>query len=106
MRRIFLAIGVTILLWPVTTDAAERTVTMKGETYQPSSLTAKVGDPVRFVNDDTETHNVFVPTAGHAFDLGKQEPGQTKAIRLGKPGRFEVECVIHGHMSMTVEVTP
>jgi len=105
VRRIVLAIGVTILLWPVATAAAERTVTMKGETYQPPSLAAKVGDTIRFSNDDTETHNVFVPTADHAFDLGKQEPGQTKAIRLGKPGRFEVECVIHGHMSMIVEVT-
>jgi plastocyanin len=71
---------------------------------QPASLTARVGDTVRFVNDDVSDH--VVPTAGHAVDLGTQEPGTEKTLPLMKAGSFEVECVIHDHMLLTVEVEP
>lgn len=86
--------------------AAEHVVTMSGATYQPAQLTAAVGDTVRFVNDDALAHNVFVPTALHALDLGSQDPDTEKTLLLTAPGRFEVECVLHDHMLMTVEVTP
>lgn len=105
MKRIILVIG-GALLWPAASGATEQMITMKNETYQPGNLAAKVGDTLRFVNDDSEAHNVFVPTVGYAFDLGKQEPDESRTITLGKPGRFDVECVIHGHMLMTVDVTP
>ena len=84
--------------------AAEHVVTMKGATYAPETVTAAVGDTVRFVNDDDQNHDVFVPSAGHAFDLGKQEPGQETSYVLGKGGKFTVECVFHSNMMTTVEV--
>ncbi len=84
--------------------AAEHVVTMKGAAYAPETMTAAVGDTVRFVNDDDQNHEVFVPSAGYALDLGKQEPGQKKSYVLGKAGTFTVECVFHSDMMMTVEV--
>lgn len=84
--------------------AAEHVVTMAGGRYQPAVVAAKVGDTVRFVNDDTSDHTVFAPTIGYAFDLGRQKPGEARTYRLGKPGRIEVECVNHGHMMMVLEV--
>jgi len=84
--------------------AADHVVTMKGAAYSPEMVTAAVGDSVRFVNDDDQNHGVFVPTAGFALDLGKQEPGQEKSYVLGKAGKFTVECVFHSHMMTTVEV--
>jgi plastocyanin len=94
-------------LAPGTSTAAEvHKVMMAGMAYAPASLTAQVGDAIRFVNDDVGNHVVFVPTAGHAVDLGAQEPGTEKTLPLMKAGRFEVECVIHDHMLMTVEVEP
>ena len=84
--------------------AADHVVTMKGAAYSPEMVTAAVGDTVRFVNDDDQNHDVFVPTAGFALDLGKQEPGQEKSYVLGKAGKFTVECVFHSHMMTTVEV--
>lgn len=86
--------------------AAEHVVTMAGGRYQPATLSAKVGDTVRFVNDDTADHAVFVPTIGKAFDLGRQKAGEQKVYKLGQPGRLEVECVNHGRMQMVVEVSP
>jgi len=84
--------------------AAEHTVTMAGASYAPATLVAAQGDTIRFVNDDGIDHDVFVPTAGYALDLGKQEPGQEKTLTLGKVGEFKVECVFHSGMELMVEV--
>lgn len=84
--------------------AAEVTVTMVGGRFAPQALTVSAGDTIRFVNDDLVDHNVFVPTRDFAIDLGKQEPGKSATLLIGKAGRFEVECVIHPDMAMTVEV--
>lgn len=86
--------------------AAEHVVRMAGHAYEPAALQARVGDTIRFVNDDADWHNVFVPTAGFALDLGKQEQGVEAALTLTQPGVFEVECVQHLPMLLTVEVTP
>jgi plastocyanin len=85
---------------------AEIMVTMAGADYAPASVTARPGDRLRFVNDDAVDHNVFVPTQGHAIDLGRQEPGKEAMLPLRRQGRFEVECVFHQHMLMVVEVVP
>lgn len=89
-----------------TAGAAETNVTMAGMTYAPAVITARVGDSIRFTNDDQVDHDVFVATMGHAIDLGVQKPGTEAILKLGKSGTFEVECVIHDHMKLIVEVQP
>lgn len=89
----------------VPAHAADHTVTMKGMRYSPATLDAKVGDVVKFVNDDTMNHNVFVPTRGFGVDLGVQRPETTLELPLLKPGTFEVECVPHPDMLMTIRVS-
>jgi plastocyanin len=79
-------------------------VTMAGMTYSPPTIAAKVGDTLVLTNDDAADHNVFVATVGHAVDLGKQKPGETLTLNLGKVGKFEIECVIHPEMMTVVEV--
>ena len=84
--------------------AAEHVIRMAGLQYEPAEIDAAKGDSIRFVNDDDVAHEVFVPTTGFGLDLGKQEPGEEQAIRLAKDGSFEVECVFHPHMLLTVTV--
>jgi plastocyanin len=81
-------------------------VTMAGAQFSPPAISARVGDVIRFVNDDASEHNVFVPTIGHAVDLGVQDAGTTTELALSRPGRFDVECVIHAGMLTSVEVAP
>ena len=90
-----------------TAGAAEtHTVTMAGMAYAPAMITARVGDSIRFVNDDTADHVVFVPMVEHAIDLGGQKPGEARDMRLMKAGKFEIECANHDHMLLTIEVLP
>ena len=86
--------------------AAEHVVRMAGNAYEPAAVEAKVGDVIRFVNDDADWHEVFVPTADFALDLGKQEQGTETTLTLTRPGTFEVECVHPLPMLLTVEVEP
>jgi len=95
-----------VLLAAGQAGAAEHVVKMAGGAYEPAVLNAKVGDTIRFVNQDADWHNVFVPTAAFALDLGKQEQGAETILNLTKPGTFEVECVQHLPMLLTVEVAP
>lgn len=105
-RLVLLAVAMSAMA-PGSPIAAEiHTVTMAGMAYAPANLTTRVGDTIRFVNDDAADHVVFVPTVGHAIDLGAQEPGTEKTLTLMKAGTFEVECVNHDHMLLTVEVEP
>ena len=92
------------LLMAVPAEAAEHVIRMAGQQYQPAEIKAAKDDSIRFVNDDDVAHEVFVPTVGFGLDLGKQQPGEKKAITLAKDGSFEVECVFHPHMLLTVTV--
>lgn len=103
MRRTLCLVALLSTL-PLAAQAEEITVQMEGGAYTPATVEAQIGDRLVFVNDDVADHNVFVPTAGHGVDLGKQVPGSTAELPLGKAGRFEVECVIHPDMHLAVEV--
>ena len=81
-------------------------VAMIGSAYEPKSIVAKVGDVLVFMNDDTEPHEVFVPTVGFSTDLGRQEPGTEARLPLLRPGTFEIECVFHQSMLTRVMVSP
>jgi plastocyanin len=102
-----LAAAAMIAVFHSTAGAAEtHTITMAGMAYAPGMITARIGDGIRFVNDDTADHVVFVPTVGHAIDLGGQKPGEAREMKLMKAGRFEVECANHDHMLLTIAVLP
>lgn len=84
--------------------AAEHVVKMSGMAYAPREIRAKLGDTIRFVNEDGTDHAVFVATKGYGVNLGTQKPKAETKLALAKEGRFEVECVIHPHMHLVVVV--
>ena len=104
MHRIVIATVSLTALLTTPVAAAEHIVRMAGADYRPNRIDARVGDTIRFVNDDGMNHNVFVPTPGHGVDFGRQEPRDERVMRLGKAGTFEAECVFHDHMLLTVSV--
>src|SRR3546814_15279650 len=88
--RTWFAVTLLMSTLPVAAQAAEITVDMQEADYSPAMVDAQVGDRILFVNDDVVDHEVFVPTAGHGVDLGKQAPGaksRSEERRVGK------ECV-------------
>ncbi len=84
--------------------AAEHVVKISGSEFEPTRISARVGDTVRFVNEDAVDHAVFIPTIGHGVDLGTTKPGAANVLVLRRAGRIEVECVQRGHMGLLIMV--
>ena len=76
----------------------------KGKAFSERSVTIAAGDPISFVNDDDNVHNVYSATPGHEFDLGAQKPGDSGAHVFASPGEVAVRCAIHPRMRLTVNV--
>ncbi len=104
--RLFAAgtIACAIIVSAGLAGAAELTVSQKKRSFDPKLLNAKIGDTVLFLNDDRYAHNLYSETPGFEFDVRKQMPGDKHSMKLDKRGKFEIRCVIHPRMMMTVNV--
>jgi plastocyanin len=104
MLRSVLFAALVLAVSPAASETFE--VRMAGGLFAPTDVAARVGDTIRFINDDTMDHQVFVPDADFAFDLRSQPPGEAREIVLLKAVNFEVECVLHDMGLIAVEVLP
>jgi plastocyanin len=87
-----------------TAVAAEQTVAQKGKAFSVKKLKVKVGDSVKFVNEDPFSHNIFSLSPAKSFDLGTFPQGGSKSVTFDKAGTIDVECAIHPDMQMSIEV--
>lgn len=99
MIAVVLTIGAVM-----TVHASEFVVGQKGKEFTVKSVDIKVGDTVKFTNDDPFQHNVFSVSDVKEFDLGSYPQGQSKSVTFDKPGVVEVECSIHPNMQMVINV--
>lgn len=83
---------------------AEHVIVQKGKSFSANRLSVKLGDSVKFVNEDPFSHNVFSLSDAKSFDLGSYGQGSAKSITLDKPGTVEVECAVHPDMKLMIEV--
>ena len=85
-------------------QAAEHVVAQKGKAFSVKTMKVKLGDTVKFVNEDPFSHNVFSLSTTKSFDLGTYPQGGSKSVTFDKAGTVEVECAIHPDMTLTIEV--
>lgn len=84
--------------------AEEHVVSQKNKSFSTKKLKVKVGDSIKFVNEDSFAHNVFSLSATKSFDTGSFGNGQSRSVSFDKPGAVEVECAVHPDMRLDVEV--
>lgn len=99
-----ITIASAIILSAGVAGAEEFAISQKKKRFTPKLLNAKLGDTLVFVNDDRYAHNLYSETQGFEFDVRKQMPGAKHRMTLEKRGSFEIRCVIHPRMKMTVNV--
>jgi plastocyanin len=105
-RASALALACGLLAAPLLAHAAEHAVVQKNKSFSAKKLKVKVGDSVKFVNDDGFAHNVFSLSAAKSFDTGSFGSGQTRSVSFDKAGKVEVECAVHPDMTLEIEVEP
>ncbi len=87
------------------TYSGDHVISQRDRKFSATSLHAKVGETVVFVNNDPYVHNIFSMSDAQSFDLGTFGKGEARTIKLSKPGVIEVGCAIHPEMKLTIEVS-
>ena len=87
-------------------NEAAHIVGQKGKQFSATKLQLRRGESIRFVNDDTVTHNVFSKSETAPFNLKLQPPGAEQDVRFERPGTAVVRCAIHPMMRLEVTVEP
>jgi len=94
---------------PSPTAAATTDVAIRGFVFQPATVQVRVGDTVRWTNDDQASHTVTSGLADEPdgrFDTGRLESRVTSEITFATPGTFPYFCNLHPRMTGTIEVSP
>lgn len=84
------------------TAPADTSVRMAGSRFEPATLTIRVGEAVRWFNDDALPHTVSA-TDG-SWDSGNRAPGQAFERRFDTAGSSPYLCRYHPGMVGTIEV--
>jgi hemoglobin len=92
-----------VMLWPEhgakKRIAKQRIVEQRGKTFAPHVMAVPVGSTVSFPNFDPIFHNVFSLSKAKPFDLGMYKNGETREVKLDKPGIVRLGCNLHANMS-------
>jgi truncated hemoglobin YjbI/plastocyanin len=92
-----------VMLWPEKGGKKrlpkQRVIEQRNKSFAPHLMAVPVGSRVSFPNFDPIFHNVFSLSKTKAFDLGMYRNGETREIKLDKPGIVRLGCNIHANMS-------
>jgi hemoglobin len=92
-----------VMLWPEKGAKKrvpkQRVIEQRGKTFAPHVMAVPVGSTVSFPNFDPIFHNVFSLSKAKAFDLGMYKNGETRDVKLEKPGIVRLGCNLHANMS-------
>jgi plastocyanin len=78
-------------------------VRMKDIKFEPQNVAAKVGQTIRWTNDDSVAHNVKAQS-GADFSSDTLTKGKTFEAKLGKTGTINYVCTIHPGQKGTITV--
>jgi plastocyanin len=84
--------------------ASEVKVSMKQIKFVPENITAKVGQTIKWTNDDPFAHTVTAKS-GASFDSGPVNAGGTYTFKATKAGTIDYVCTIHPNQAGTITVT-
>jgi plastocyanin len=74
-----------------------------GFTFEPSSVTVKAGEAVRFTNHDSAEHSITADSGG--FDEEAEGGGGTAIVSVGEAGTYPFHCRYHPQMHGTLVVS-
>jgi plastocyanin len=89
---------------PSGAEGGEVTISMKDVLFTPDNATVKVGQTVKWVNDDPIDHTATAEE-GADFDSGNVKPGDTYEFKPTAAGEIAYVCTIHPSQKGTLTVT-
>ena len=91
----------------VPAQAAEFIISQKDKKFLPTTVEAKVGDVLTFVNDEKrKRHNIYTRSSEFSYlKIKKQKPGDRESVTLTNAGTVVVLCALHPKMKLTIVVS-
>jgi len=80
----------------------ETSVEIKNHSFNPKTLTVKVGSVVTWTNKDSVPHTATAND--QSFDTGNLKPGDSGSARFPTAGTYTYHCSIHPDMVGTIVV--
>jgi plastocyanin len=97
-----LPVGETTTVTTVGSATGGTQVIMTNRSYNPATVTIKVGDKVTWVNQDAPQHDVVADNG--EFNSQLFDKGQSFSFTFTKAGTYPYHCSIHPGMTGTVVV--
>jgi plastocyanin len=102
---------VVVMAWPAGASPAPEShgrvrVSQTSKGFDPHVSVVSPGTTVVFKNEDAVFHNAFCVEKEAPFDVGTYGPGQTRGVRMRKPGTYQVFCELHPKESAYIVVAP
>jgi plastocyanin len=85
------------------TSASGTDVTIQSNSFNPGTLTIKVGETVTWTNKDSYAHTVT--SNNGSFDSGNMASGETFSFTFNTVGTYSYYCSIHTFMTAEIVVT-
>lgn len=93
-----------LMVGMATASIAATAISQKDKAFSQASVAVRAGDKLSFVNDDTVAHDISVKTPDGASRPGVLErPGDQFELAFDDVGTYQVRCLIHPKMKMTVD---
>ena len=89
--------------WCVFPAKAEQVIDQKDKRFSQDAVTVKAGESVSFTNSDQVSHDLSVKNPDSSrLSSTMQKPGDKLSVTFDKLGSYQVQCLIHPKMKMTV----
>lgn len=85
-----------------TSNLGPNDVTIQNFAFSPATLTVKAGTTVKWVNQDSATHQVVSDTG--LFNSGDLSKGQSFSFTFNQTGTYAYHCMIHPSMTGSIVV--
>lgn len=89
---------------PAAAKSADHTVKITGMKFATPKLTVKVGETVKWVNEDTAPHTVTTTSGPAKLDSGTLQKGDSWSYTFTKAGTYEYYCAVHPDMKASITV--
>jgi plastocyanin len=89
---------------PAAAESGTIDVVMQNNKFAPEAITAKVGQKIHWVNNDSYPHNVTA-TKGEDFKSDNIDGGGTFDYTVDKAGTIDYVCTIHSGQKGEITVT-
>ena len=89
---------------PVTIVITMEDISANNFKFSRPTVTVPAGSTIIFKNNSQTPHTATETDGPAAFDTGNLNTGQSKSIKLTKPGTYHYNCTYHPNMTGTIIV--